>query len=408
MAVASDVVIVGGGIAGASLACALARDGLGVTLLEASVEYQDRVRGESMVPWGVREARTLGVEDVLLDAGAHVATAWDRYAEGIGARSPLPVGMILEGVSGSLNLRHPDACQALLDAATAAGATAIRGVRDVRLVAGSPVTVSYTAGTGTAEVTAPLVVGADGRQSVVRRQVGIELQRQAPIGYIAGLLLAGLDGVPDEHDAVVSEGDVMMLMFLQGHGRGRTYVCTGLSGQHRFAGPEGTSRFLDAWDVGCYPWARDVRAATPAGPCATYPGDDTWTDTPYADGVVLIGDAAGWNDPIVGQGLSIAMRDARTVRDLVIDGARRPPDFTPYGRERLGRMERARLGADVMAVTQVEDADNREARRAFVFERMDRMDPEVFPLFIGLFAGPETVPDEAVDPGLLDRIRAAG
>ena len=67
-------------------------------------------------------------------------------------------------------------------------------------------------------------------------------------------------------------------------------------------------------------------AATPAGPCATYPGDDTWTDAPFADGVVLIGDAAGYNDPIIGQGLSIAMRDARIVRDLILDGARdRPP-----------------------------------------------------------------------------------
>ena len=33
-------------------------------------------------------------------------------------------------------------------------------------------------------------------------------------------------------------------------------------------------------------------AATPAGPCATYAGDDTWTAAPFADGVVLIGDAA--------------------------------------------------------------------------------------------------------------------
>ena len=74
-------------------------------------------------------------------------------------------------------------------------------------------------------------------------------------------------------------------------------------------------------------------AATPAGPCATYPGDDTWSAEPYADGAVLIGDAAGHNDPIIGQGLSISMRDARTVRDLVLDGAR------------TGRLRRLRRGA---------------------------------------------------------------
>ncbi len=46
----NDVVIVGGGIAGASLAVLLARGGLGVTVLERSVQFEDRVRGETMPP----------------------------------------------------------------------------------------------------------------------------------------------------------------------------------------------------------------------------------------------------------------------------------------------------------------------------------------------------------------------
>ena len=48
----SDVVIVGGGIAGSSLAYALASAGRRVTVLESSVEYEDRVRGETVMPWG--------------------------------------------------------------------------------------------------------------------------------------------------------------------------------------------------------------------------------------------------------------------------------------------------------------------------------------------------------------------
>jgi hypothetical protein len=38
---------------------------------------------------------------------------------------------------------------------------------------------------------------------------------------------------------------------------------------------------------------------------------------------------------------------------------------------------------------------------------MAAMDPEIFGLIMGAFAGPETVPQELLDPGLLDRIRAA-
>ena len=78
----SEVVIVGGGIAGSSLAYALASEGRSVTVLESSVEYQDRVRGETMLPWGVKEARSLGAEQILLDAGAHITPAWMQYIAG--------------------------------------------------------------------------------------------------------------------------------------------------------------------------------------------------------------------------------------------------------------------------------------------------------------------------------------
>jgi len=156
-----------------------------------------------------------------------------------------------------------------------------------------------------------------------------------------------------------------------------------------------------------FPWGQEIGNGTPAGPCATYPGDDTWTDRPFADGVVLIGDAAGWNDPIIGEGLSISMRDARMTRDLILAGATAAADFAPYGEERVERMRRLRLLADVVAVTFAEDADNRPARRAWVGERFAAMDPEVFPLFAGILAGPETVPPELVDDAILDRIRSA-
>ena len=47
-----DVVVVGGGIAGASIATVLARGGAEVLLLERQRGYRDRVRGEYMAPWG--------------------------------------------------------------------------------------------------------------------------------------------------------------------------------------------------------------------------------------------------------------------------------------------------------------------------------------------------------------------
>src|SRR6476646_5491066 len=197
MAESADVVIVGAGIGGASLAYALAKEGLGVTLLEASEEFPDRVRGESMHVWGVKEARDLGVESVMMDAGAHITPVWKQYDEFAGLAGEIPMGMFIEGIEGTLNLRHPVACQALFDAAGAAGANVVRGVRDVKLAGGSSPTVSYGMNNQRADVNASLVVGADGRQSTVRKQVGIELERAEAVSYIAGLLIDGLDGVPE-------------------------------------------------------------------------------------------------------------------------------------------------------------------------------------------------------------------
>ncbi len=77
----ADVVVVGGGIAGASLAFGLASRGLGVVVLEPTLDYPDRVRGEAIMPWGVKEASNLGVDKVLLDAGARVSSVWKEYTQ---------------------------------------------------------------------------------------------------------------------------------------------------------------------------------------------------------------------------------------------------------------------------------------------------------------------------------------
>ncbi len=403
----TDVAIVGGGIAGASLAYALAREGLGVTVLEATTEYSDRVRGESMQCWGVVEARELGVEQVLLDAGAHISATWNQYMQGSQDPAPIPMNMLVPGVGGTLNLRHPDACQALIDAAAGAGATVVRGASHIELGDGGTTTVRYDVDGASAELRPSLLVGADGRNSTVRKQVGITLERQEPISYISGLLLDGLDGVPDDFDVLCGEGDRFFLVFHQGGGRARSYICSGLSSQHRFSGPDGTKHFLEACAVDCYPWSAEVMAATPAGPCATYPGDDTWTPEPFVDSVVLIGDAAGHNDPVIGQGLSIGLRDARLVRDLVLDGARDASAFASYGSERMERMRRLRLIADILAMIQAEDSDRLPARRELFGEKMAAMDPSFFPLVLAAFMGPETAPDELVNESILDEIRRA-
>ena len=135
-----QVVIVGGGIGGATLAGALARDGLDVVMLEASLEYEDRVRGESMVPWGVAEAHELGVLPALMNADATITPTWVHYdafvPTEVSLTNRIPAGMMRPDTPGSLNLRHPEACQILASLAITDGARVERGVSDVIVTAG--------------------------------------------------------------------------------------------------------------------------------------------------------------------------------------------------------------------------------------------------------------------------------
>jgi 2-polyprenyl-6-methoxyphenol hydroxylase-like FAD-dependent oxidoreductase len=88
-----EVVIVGGGIAGASLAVVLARAGREVLVLEQQPEYRDRVRGEYLANWGVLEARELGLEQTFRSVGSATARFrvpyWpeDRFTAGTRATS---------------------------------------------------------------------------------------------------------------------------------------------------------------------------------------------------------------------------------------------------------------------------------------------------------------------------------
>ncbi len=408
---AAEIVIVGGGIAGMALASALARDGREVAVLEASIEYEDKVRGEEMCPWGVAEARELGVHQALLDSDARATAEVVHYdallPTDVSLAHPIPASVAVPGVPGLLNLRHPEACTALAKQAIDDGAQVHRGVSDLTVAPGAKPVVTAQGTTGEPlEFRPRLVVGADGRSSAVRRQSAIALERHEATHMIAGVLLDGLQDPEIEHDWLATSDDLFMASFRQHHGQVRVYLVPGMQQKARFAGRDGLAEFMRSLNFACLPFGERLANATPIGPLATYAGDDTWTDRPYTDGVVLIGDAAGYNSPIIGQGLSIAMRDARSVRDAVRSGDTLPDAFRGYAAERTERMRRLRAGAIFMSAVAADDCDNRIARRAKFFE-LQQAEPLMMAMLVSWFAGPETAPPEAFDGRLLDAVLAA-
>jgi 2-polyprenyl-6-methoxyphenol hydroxylase-like FAD-dependent oxidoreductase len=366
-----DVVIVGAGIAGGSLATRLARDGMSVLLLERTLVHIDRIRGEFLAPWGVQEARQLGLLAELLAAGGHYLTKSMRYGDGVpiasGRANPINLAALVPGVQGVMTLGHPCLCDTLDHAAMAAGATLLRGVSGISVEPGMPPAIAFEYEGGRHTIRPRLVVGADGRGSPVGRQIGARTETDPVHHLIAGLLIEGVPAWPDDEQSVNVHSGVYLLVFPQGNGRVRLYACYAREERGRFSGPNATANFLDAFRVPTLPHANDLAGGRIAGPCQGYPNADAWVDDPTAPGVVLIGDAAGHNDPTIGQGLSITFRDVRLVAEALSSAAEWGAGlFDHYVAERRERMRRLRFTGRLWAKLRCEfDAEAAQRRVAF-------------------------------------------
>ena len=103
---------------------------------------------------------------------------------------------------------------------------------------------------------------------------------------------------------------------------------------------------------------------------------------------MLIGDAAGWNDPIIGLGLSITYRDVRLVSDLLASADDWSDAlFTPYADERRERMRRLRFVAGITASLDAEFGDHARRRRRAYFER-SASDPTLGAHAFAIMGGP--------------------
>ncbi len=387
----NDIVIVGGGIAGSGLAAQLAAGGLRVEVLERTTEYPDRVRGEMYCPWGVAIAEELGLLQPLLDAGAAFSTNWVFYDSAIPTDVAESLGTdtsaILPGVPGILNIQHPVACQALCDHAVANGAVVHRGVEGIRFdLSGEPVVVWG------AEVRRPaLVVGADGRASAVRHAAGIDLHSAPVRQYMTGLLVETDEPLRDQIACQGASDAVNWYCFPQSAHRSRVYLAH--FDVHRYAGKDGLARFQDDLAGCASPNVAALATGRALTPLATHPSVDTWTDEPCAPGAVLVGDAAGYNDPIVGQGLSLSMADVRDVAAVILAGGRTPDDFAEYTAARRDRHTKQRTASQTLAELMCAFGPEAAERRLRALPLLTT-DETVGLIGATLFAGPDVLPLE--------------
>lgn len=121
----------------------------------------------------------------------------------------------------------------------------------------------------------------------------------------------------------------------------------------------------------------------------------------------MIGDAAAWNDPIIGQGLAITLRDVRIVTDILCNGSDwSAAAFASYGDERRERMRRASGGRRSGQNRTRDHIQPGWCSPPSSYNAVRRTDPVLGGVQLTVFVGPDNVSVESFSQPIVDRILA--
>ena len=329
-----DVAISGAGLAGAALAIHLGRRGYSVAVFERDCFPREKPCGEGMMPAGVAALKELGLETQT------------RGAEFRGIRYSF-CGRVTEGCfpgsgAGALGrgIRRRE-----LDAALANLASQTRGVvlyAGVRV--NGPLRERGRVTGLLAEdqpVRARLVVAADGAQSRLRPALGLDCPaRRKRIGMRMHFRHA-VDAPARTHVEIIL-------------GRGHELYVTPLARSEFLVAALAESEALEgSVEEAFRRWWR-AQPVLAERVCAAEPASGLLVTSPLAGraqrrvlpGLVLLGDAAGFTDPITGGGMTQALQTAR----LLADHLSAVPDWNVAVLEAFDR-ERESALADYRRVT---------------------------------------------------------
>ncbi len=395
-----DLIIVGGGLAGSSLAIALAQTGVRILVVEQQAEFRDRIRGEILMPWGSLEAKLLGIYDILLRNCAIEATFYSRFRSGQLAslrdlRATTPANTCC------MTFPHPAMQEALLDHASALGIEVARGSAVADIKPGNIPKVHI--GNDSQGLSSRLVVLADGRDSRLRSLLGFEVRRDPEQLITAGMILEGDADCSEILSGSAPVGANTINLFYDPTGgrmiiaariapkRNRVYLIhhkdvlpRRLSGRHSV---DEMIRQLQATGAPGH-W---FDQAQQTGPFASFDGSHRWVDRPYSEGVVLVGDAAAASDPAWGRGLSRTLRDVRLLRDRLLETTDWPKAAQAYAGDHddfYSRMRRLEAMETTLLFERGDEADRRRQHAFALFAE----DPTRVPDATGL--GPEAPSDD--------------
>lgn len=317
----AEVIVVGGGPAGAATAWSLARDGIDVLVLDRARFPRDKICAEYLSPEASRILADMGVLDEIERSNP---------AQLAGMRVRAPNGLIADGEFASSHGFRAFRDRGLAMRRTVLDEIILRGARNVgaRVEEEAHVTDIYRNGSQRVEgvivrdttgkqrtLRARFVIGADGLRSVIARRLGlVKTSRFWPRRIALVAHYQNVQGVGDmgemhvDYDGYFGVVDVGGLM--------NVAVVVPLSRANKIADK---TEFFEQWIAARPHLAERFAGAERITPVRATGPFATSSRRAWAPGAALVGDAADFFDPFTGEGIYAALRGGELVAPYIAE-----------------------------------------------------------------------------------------
>jgi len=302
-----DGIVVGAGVAGSTTAALLARQGFRVLLVEKATFPREKICGEGLMPAGASILDELGILSELRAQGAqafsgiHFHLPRDRCLElNFGEVSPTAQGWVVPRIALDTHLARFAAQQPgvqLLEAFKVLSAQT--GPTQVN------VTGLYQGNLQTHR--ARLLIGADGIRSRFHKGFGVHRRKRRTRRFALRTSYDQLQGtgVVEVHCCGAGEAYVAPL------GNRSARITLLLFGSaHRSRGASLSDLYFEKLSL--FPrLVQRLKSPYPQGPVQSTGAVSLEVSRCHGQRLLLVGDAAGAVDPVTGQGMTVALKDAQ-------------------------------------------------------------------------------------------------